>query len=178
MEALFLDRDGVLNRRPEGRPVCHPDELFLLPGVPEAVAMLNRHFDHTFIVTNQQGVAQGLLTEADLAAIHDKLIAAIAAAGGRIDRIYHCPYPADSGSHLRKPNIGMALLARHDTPGLRLRDCTMVGDSETDMLFGRRAHMHTVLVGEWPAIASRQPRLVDNCYPDLITYARSLMYNV
>lgn len=170
MKALFLDRDGVLNELRRNDYVKNPDELVLLPGVAEAVALCRKHFDYIFVVTNQQGIGKGLMTERDLEAVHSKLTGSIAG----IDSIYFCPELERMHSFMRKPNIGMAIQARREHPGLRLKDCVMVGDSMTDMLFGRRAGMKTVLVGDNSDCATAKPWLVDYRYKDLGEYAQSL----
>ena len=171
MKALFLDRDGVLNVLRHNDYVKCPDELVILPGVKEAMALLRKHYDLIMIVTNQQGIGKGLMTEADLTAVHAKLQEAL---GDTVDRIYHCPELESAHSFRRKPNIGMALQARRDYPGLRLKESVMVGDSMTDMLFGRRAGMQTVLVGDNSDVWQRQPYLVDRRYPTLLDYAELL----
>ena len=165
--ALFLDRDGVINRRIDGGYVRTPDELELLPGVAEAIAQLSACYSRIFIVTNQQGIGKGLMSEADLSAVHRKLTDAVTAAGGRIDRIYHCPSRKEAHDFRRKPNIGMALQARRDYPDINLHRSVMIGDAVTDMLFGRRCGMQTILVGEWPEIATKQPYLIDYHFPTL-----------
>lgn len=168
MKALFLDRDGVLNvLRPNDYVKC-PDELVILPGVAEAMALCRKQFGRIFIVTNQQGIGKSLMSEDDLAAIHHKLLEAI----GPVDRIYHSSELERSHSFRRKPNIGMAIQARRDFPDIRLKESMMVGDSMTDMLFGRRAGMKTVLVGNNSTVATDQPYLVDYHYSSLLDFAQ------
>jgi len=173
-EALFLDRDGVINRRIDGGYVSKPEELEMLPHSAESIARLSKHFRYIFVVTNQQGIGKGLMSETDLAAIHAKMVSEIEKAGGRIDKIYHCPSLKEAHDFLRKPNIGMALNARHDYPNLRLKSCVMIGDAATDMMFGRRAGMQTILVGEWPEIAQQNPTLVDFYFPTLHEVAEAV----
>ena len=168
--ALFLDRDGVLNELRRDDYVKSPAELRVLPGVKEAIELLRGQFSHIFIVTNQQGIGKGLMTEADLAAIHSKLIEEI----GPVDRIYHCPALKSDHSFNRKPNIGMALQARRDWPDVRLKECVMAGDTASDMLFGRRAGMTTVLIDETTDVARSHPTLVDYCYPTLLEFAKAV----
>ncbi len=167
---MFLDRDGVLNVLRHDDYVKCPDELEVLPGVKEALELLRKWFAHIFIVTNQQGVKKGLMTEDDLVAVHRKLIEEI----GIIDRIYYCTELQSAHSFYRKPNIGMALQARRDYPEIRLKESVMVGDSASDMLFGRRAGMTTVLIGDTNDIALKHPKLVDHHYPTLMEFAQSI----
>lgn len=173
-DALFLDRDGVINVRIYGGYVRTPDELVFLPGAIDAISLFSKHFDHIFVVTNQQGIGKGLMSEDDLEAVHKKLIDAVAHAGGHITRIYHCPSRKEAHDFCRKPNIGMALQAHRDYPEINLKNSVMIGDAVTDMLFGRRSGMHTVLVGEWPEIAHQQPHLVDYRFPALADAAEAI----
>ncbi|MBP5326735.1 MAG: HAD family hydrolase [Bacteroidales bacterium] len=174
MASLFLDRDGVINERIVDGYVTKPDDFHIIDGVLEAMALFSKHFDHIFIVTNQQGIGKGLMSEKDLSAIHDFFITEVVNHGGKIDRIYHCPALKSEHSFQRKPSIGMALRARRDYPDVKLHRSVMVGDMPSDMLFGRRAGMTTVLVGPEPVTATQYPYLVDFYYPDLLAYAKSL----
>lgn len=174
MAALFLDRDGVINVRIVDNYVTRKEDFVIIDGVLEALKIFADKFDHIFMVTNQQGIGKGLMTDEDLKEIHDDFLSKVVAAGGRIDRIYYCPELKSAHSFKRKPAIGMALQAKNDFPEISLKNSIMVGDTRTDMLFGRRAQMTTVLVGDEPEIAKRNPHLVDYCYPSLIEYAKSL----
>ena len=176
MSALFLDRDGVINKRIVGGYVTNPSEFVLIDGVLEALGIFASRFDRVFMVTNQQGIGKGLMSVDDLNLIHDGFLQKVTESGGRIDKIYFCPALKSEHSFMRKPNIGMALMARREYPDVVLRHSVMVGDTESDMLFGRHARMKTVLVGDdpGPALAKSHPHLVDAYYPDLLSFAKSL----
>ena len=169
-----MDRDGVINKRIVGGYVTRLDEFILEDGVLDAMVIFSRHFDHIFVVTNQQGIGKGLMTEADLAEIHGWFLQQVNAAGGRLDNIYHCPSLKNDHSFMRKPSIGMALKAKKDYPDVALHRSVMVGDTRSDMLFGRRAGMRTVLVGEEPEVARENHWLVDLYFDDLISFANYL----
>lgn len=171
--ALFLDRDGVLNVRLPGEYVKHPDELILSPGFEEAMALLAPLFHPIVVVTNQAGIGKGLMTEAQLSLIHEKLWMATAQAGGRIDRIYHCPDAPDTGSTCRKPATGMAWVALAEFPDMEFSRAWMVGDTASDMAFGHALGMKTVFiqgdVTEEKKIETTKPHFV---YASLMDFAR------
>lgn len=144
---LFLDRDGVINVRREGEYITKPEDFVFIDGVPQAISELNKIFKYIFIVTNQQGIDKGLMTENDLSAIHKKMLDELAIANARIDDIFYCPDLEGSNSFFRKPNIGMALAARKKYPDINFKKSVMVGDSISDMVFGKRLGMVTVWVG-------------------------------
>lgn len=143
---LFLDRDGVLNDRIVGGYVRNWQEFSFLDGVLEAMPILARKFKTIVIVTNQQGIAKGLMTEDDLKLVHQEMCAVIEASGGRIDKVYYCPEHHSKNPHCRKPNIGMGEQAKQDFPTIDFKQSIMVGDSVTDIEFGKRLDMKTVFI--------------------------------
>ena len=174
MISLFLDRDGVINERIMDGYVTRPEDFRLIDGALEAITLFSKRFDYIFMVTNQQGIGKGLMTEQDLERIHARFMQQVENNGGRIDKIYFCPALKSEHSFMRKPSIGMALRARQEFTGVSLHRSVMVGDTASDMLFGRRAGMKTVLVGDEPDIATTKPHLVDFYYKDLYTYALNI----
>ncbi|MCO6488061.1 MAG: HAD family hydrolase [Phaeodactylibacter sp.] len=144
--SLFLDRDGVINRRLPGAYVRVWEEFEWLPGALEALAGLTRRAGRAFVVTNQQGVGKGLMTEEALAGIHARMRREVEEAGGRIDAVYHCPALASEAPNCRKPGPAMARWAQADFPEVDFRRSVMVGDSLSDMQFGQGLGMATVLV--------------------------------
>ncbi|GJM31869.1 MAG: hypothetical protein DHS20C18_08700 [Saprospiraceae bacterium] len=143
---LFLDRDGVINRRLPGRYVRQWAEFEWLPGVPKAIAGLNRFFGKTILVTNQQGIKKGLMSEEDLAAIHGNMQAEVRRLGGNFDLLLHCPELHTQVPNCRKPAPGMAIKAKQHFPQISFEHALMVGDSITDLQFGKNLGMTTVLI--------------------------------
>ncbi len=143
---VFLDRDGVLNRKaPPTQYITRPEDLVMLPGVEEAVAALNRSGRKVIVVTNQRGIALGLYSQDDLNRIHDKLRAQLAAHGGHLDAIYVCPHEAGE-CNCRKPLTGLFERAYRDFPEGTPENSVMVGDTLRDIEAGMRAGMATVLI--------------------------------
>ncbi|MCU0431841.1 MAG: HAD-IIIA family hydrolase [Bacteroidia bacterium] len=145
---LFLDRDGVINRRLPDDYVKHPGEFEMLPGVAQAVATLSRYFGRMVVVTNQQGIGKGLYTAHDLAAVHEKMHAAFAEAGVKIDAVYFAPQLSAENSPMRKPGIGMALKAKEDFPEIDFSRSLMVGDSASDLRYASNAGMYAIFIGD------------------------------
>jgi len=143
---LFLDRDGVINKRKVGGYIQTVSEFQFLEKVPQTIAKLSPMFLHIFVVTNQQGIAKKLMTEHDLLSVHDYMLRQIELHGGRISSCYHAPNLASENSPLRKPNIGMGLLAKKNFPELNFQKSIMVGDSDTDIEFGQNLGMKTVRI--------------------------------
>jgi D-glycero-D-manno-heptose 1,7-bisphosphate phosphatase len=142
---LFLDRDGVINEEKQNDYVLHWDEFVFMPGVKEALQIMSPLFKTIVIITNQKCIGKGLLTIEGLHSIHQKMLAEITAAGGRIDQIYFCPDLSDDSIN-RKPNAGMAFQAKHDFAETDFSKTIMVGNKLSDMQFGRNAGVHTTFV--------------------------------
>ncbi len=145
---LFLDRDGVINKRIYGGYVQHPDTFEFLPGVLESLAFFSRIFGRIIVVTNQQGIGKGIMDEIQLEAVHRKMLTDVEYAGGKIDAVFYCPDLASKPDNCRKPSPFLALEAQKQFPEIDFHKSIMVGDAESDMVFGRQAGMFTVLVGE------------------------------
>ena len=156
---LFLDRDGVLNRRLVDDYVKHPGEFEWLPGVRDALVELRRRFARVVVVTNQQGVGKGLMTVADLAAVTERMEEEAAAVGVRFDGVYVCTALARDNDPCRKPGTGMALQARRDFPEIDFTRSIMVGDSPSDMAFGNKLGMRCIGIGERVDVPERHPSL-------------------
>ena len=171
---LFLDRDGVINQRLVDEYVRQVEAFKFTEGATKAIRIFAQHFAKIFVVTNQQGIGKGLMTEAELTEIHKAMVANIEKAGGRIDSIYHCPGLQKDRPLCRKPRIGMALQARKDFPDIRFKKSIMVGDTKSDMLFGKRLKMKTVLINPDNTLACRYPELIDFWFPSLIAFAQHI----
>lgn len=143
---IFLDRDGVINRRLPGAYVRSWAEFEWLPAVVEAIVWFAQSFGRVIVVTNQQGIGKGLMDEVDLADIHRQMVAEVEAGGGRIDGVYFCPDLSSQQPNCRKPSPVMALLAQRDFPEIAFHHSIMVGDSLSDMDFGQQLGMFNVLV--------------------------------
>jgi histidinol-phosphate phosphatase family protein len=164
--AVFLDRDGTINR--EVGHLNDPSQLELIEGAAQAVRRLNREGRLAVVITNQPVLARGDATEEQLEAIHARLEALLGEQGAYLDAIYVCPHHPDRGfagevaalkidCACRKPGTALIAQACHDLaidPSLSW----FIGDTTSDMEAGRRAGLRTVLVrtghagrdGKWP----------------------------
>ena len=162
-KAAFLDRDGVLNRKASSEDdyVTRWEEMEFLPGVHEAVRLLNQAGYFVVGVSNQRCVAKGFITTSKLESIHARMRREFKAAGARIDAIYYCPHEVQPPCSCRKPEPGMLLEAAREHQ-IDLVESWMIGDSERDVEAGKRAGCRTVQlmddcksrIGEADAVAS------------------------
>ena len=174
---LFLDRDGVINDRLLDDYVKSWDEFVFSEGVLDALKFFDGYFGKIIVVTNQQGVGKGLMTEAELEKIHKQMIAEVHKAGGRIDRVYSCTRLGNEKPFCRKPNPGMALKAKKDFPEINFKRSVMAGDSLSDLRFGKRLGMTTVLISPDNKLAREYPNLTDFWFQSLSQFADFLTKN-
>lgn len=145
---IFLDRDGVINKRRVDDYVKSPAELVLLPGALDAIKFFSEKFCKVIVVTNQQGVAKGLMSTENLDEVHAFLRKQVEKWGGKIDGIYYCPDGALHTPNCRKPSPSMALQAQQDFPEIDFSKSIMVGDMPTDIAFGQNLGMITFWIQE------------------------------
>jgi D-glycero-D-manno-heptose 1,7-bisphosphate phosphatase len=167
---VFLDRDGTINEpAPEGEYITAPEQVALLPGAGEAIRILNQVPAAVVVVTNQRGIALGLMDEGDLERVNSRLTELLAAEGARLDAIYHCPHAKDA-CDCRKPGTGMFERAAREVEGVGIEGGAMVGDSAIDIEAGVRLGLRTVRLG---ATAADDPA-ADHEAADLLEAARLL----
>lgn len=145
---LFLDRDGVINKKIDNDYVKQWIEFEFIEGVLDALKFLNTVFGSIIVVTNQQGIGKKLYRKEDLELIHKNMLYEIAYHGGKIDKVYFSPYLKSENHPYRKPGIGMALKAKEDISTINFKQSIMIGDSMSDMEFGRNAGMKTIYISE------------------------------
>jgi D-glycero-D-manno-heptose 1,7-bisphosphate phosphatase len=142
--AVFLDRDGVINRRPpEGQYITRWEDMLFLPGVAEAISLLNMAGFRVIVVSNQRCVAKGLITLHELDAMHQRMSDKLGEAGATIEGIYYCPHEEQPPCSCRKPAPGMLLRAASEHH-IDLTESWMIGDSDKDVLAGKNAGCKTV----------------------------------
>jgi D-glycero-D-manno-heptose 1,7-bisphosphate phosphatase len=144
--ALFLDRDGVINRKaPEGEYVTRWENFEFLPKVAEAITSVNQAGWRVIVVTNQRCIAKGLVTAAEVEAIHRRMREELAKMGAKVDGVYYCPHDKEAACSCRKPEPGMLLAAAREFE-IDLSASWVVGDSESDIEAGRRLGCKTVRI--------------------------------
>jgi D-glycero-D-manno-heptose 1,7-bisphosphate phosphatase len=146
LKTVFLDRDGVINRKmPEGQYVTNWGKFELLPGVPKAIAALNQNGLRVIVVTNQRGISLGLYTTTDVESIHAQLQRQLAESGAKVDGFYFCPHDKRE-CNCRKPLPGMFEQAQADFPEISASSSVIIGDSLSDIEFGSNLGLKTIFI--------------------------------
>lgn len=171
---VFFDRDGIVNEPPiAARYVRNVCEFHMNPEFIDVLRIVRRRGYEAVVVTNQKGVATGVMSQADVDAIHEKMLREVERAGLRLTDVIVCT-AADDADPRRKPNPGMLFEAaeRHQ---LDLSRSWMIGDNPKDIEAGRRAGCRTILVSpeELPVSAdfrvqhlNELPALLNRILPD------------
>lgn len=154
-KAIFLDRDGTINKYVGF--LTNINDFELLPHVEDSIKEFHKLGYLVIVVTNQPVIARGEITDKELDKIHNKMETLLGEAGTYIDALYYCPHHPNKGyigeirelkveCECRKPKPGMLLKAAKDF-NIDLSNSWMAGDSESDILAGKRAGCHTCLLG-------------------------------
>lgn len=168
---LFLDRDGVINHEKHQDYIHTWSEFKFYDGAKVAIQIFSQLFNRIIIVTNQRGVGKGVTKEEDLKIIHDNMVSEIEAVGGKVDAIYYCP---ELESPNRKPNPGMGLQAAKDFADIDLTKAVMVGNTLSDMEFGRNLGIKTIFLTTTRPEVDTSDERIDAVYPSLIALALDL----
>jgi len=168
---LFLDRDGIINNEIIGGYILSKADFVFENGATDALEILSKLFRRIFIVSNQRGVGKGLMTKQALDELTDYMLFEIKEKGGRVDEVFYCTALLEDDI-MRKPNEGMALLAKDQYPEIALHKSIMVGNMPSDMLFGRKIGAFTVYVptrtDEMP-----DPDSIDASFKTLLDFAKA-----
>jgi D-glycero-D-manno-heptose 1,7-bisphosphate phosphatase len=148
---VFLDRDGVIGRKPpEGEYISQWKNFQLLPGAEIAISSLNRSGRGIIVVTNQRGVALGRYTCAEVDELHSQLQQHMAKHGARIDAFYYCPHDEGDQCDCRKPKPGLFKQAFRDFQGACPENSLMIGDSISDIEGARSLGIPAIFVRGQP----------------------------
>lgn len=146
MKAVFIDRDGVINRYPgDGEYVTSWGEFRFLPKARAAIAKLHRGGFSVFVISNQAGVGKGFYTREALDFLTVNMLREVEKAGGRIAGVYYCTHRPDQDCSCRKPRAGLIEKARGDH-GIRDTHSFFIGDTMRDMKAARAAGCRSILV--------------------------------
>ena len=147
-DTLFLDRDGVINKKLEGRYVTNFNEFIFVKNSDLAIRKLHKIFKRILIVTNQQGIGKGIMTEDDLNLLHLQMQRKLNPDFDLIDKIYFCPCLEGDSCNCRKPKTGMLEEAKLDFPEIIIKNSFLIGDSESDIEAGNKFGLKTIKVNE------------------------------
>lgn len=159
---LFLDRDGVINERIFGGYVTAPSDFVFRTDFLDVIPGLSEKFRRIFIVTNQQGIAKGLMEKRNLLEIHDFMLSEIEKHGGRIDEIFFASNLKGEHPDRRKPGAVMALEAKEIYPEIDFERSLMIGDTDSDIRFGKNLGMKTVLLRSEEKIVEKADLEIDS----------------
>ncbi len=144
-KAVFLDRDGVINKKLPNDYVKDWTEFEFLPYVKEAIKLLNQAKFKIIVVTNQAGVGKGIVKKEQLHKIHQQMMDELKESGAHIDGIYYCPHLVEENCNCRKPKPGMLKKAGKEF-NIDFKNSWMIGDEPKDIEAGKSAGCKTYQV--------------------------------
>ncbi|NPA65089.1 MAG: HAD-IIIA family hydrolase [Epsilonproteobacteria bacterium] len=184
-KAIFLDRDGVINKEVDN--LCTLDEFELLPGVSEALKMINDSEYIAIVVTNQPVIAKGFITEEELKQIHNKMATLLGHDRVFVDDLYYCPHHPEKGFEgeipelkidcdCRKPKSGMLTRAAEDY-NIDLSRSWIIGDRYADIQAGKNVGCRGILVETGHAGSDREKFDVEVDYveKDLLSAVKNIL---
>ena len=176
MRLVILDRDGVINQESDAY-IKTPEEWIPLPGSLAAIGRLTQAGFTVVVASNQSGLARGLFDLKTLDAIHARMQAEVAKAGGRIDRIFYCPHGPEDGCDCRKPKAGLfTQISEHYQ--VALKGVPAIGDAGRDVAAAQSAGARPILVltGRGREALLALPHVEH--YPDLAAAADQLIKEI
>lgn len=153
-KVVFLDRDGVINKRPsKGEYITKWEEFAFLPGVQQALTLLQKKGYEIYIVSNQAGIGRGIVTRHQVDEVNNRMRHELEMLGVKISDIFICPHSWDEGCFCRKPSPGLFFQAasKYD---INLYNSYCIGDDVRDIQAGTTVGCKSILIGEGQKIKS------------------------
>lgn len=173
MKLVILDRDGVINRESDAY-IKTPEEWIPIPGSLAAIGRLNKAGFTVVVASNQSGLGRGLFDQQALDAIHARMQAELARAGGRLDGIYYCPHKPEDHCDCRKPKTGLfQQIAAHYR--VNMQGVPAIGDSARDLTAAKSAGARPILVKTGRGLETLKQMPDAEVYPDLAAAADHLL---
>ncbi len=167
--AIFLDRDGVINKKAKEHDyIKNWGEFEFLPHVADVISRLNKNF-LVVVISNQGGVSRGMMTLDDVNSIHANMQSELEKSNAIIDKIYVCPHYMKEKCACRKPKPGLILQAAQDL-SIDLATSYVVGDSLIDIEAGKKAGCKTILIAGTNVVCEAKPHFTARSISDILHF--------
>ncbi len=143
--AIFLDRDGVINRDIKGKYIIKPSQLKIYKTAIDGLKRIKKNHFYVIIITNQSAIGRGYITEKEFFKINNKMLRILKQSGIKIDAVYYCPHKPEDNCNCRKPKPGLIQDAVKDYP-VNMRKSFFVGDKKTDMELAKKMKLKAIFV--------------------------------